>query len=97
MSNSKKKRPLSRRGFLARSACAAMGTTGIVNTLAHLKLIQGALANSVSGIDDYKALIPLGRWGAPHDVAEAVAYLCGEGAGFVTGQTLLVNGGMTVC
>jgi 3-oxoacyl-[acyl-carrier protein] reductase len=38
--------------------------------------------------------IPLGRLGAPDDVAAAVLYLASEGAGYVTGSTLHVNGGM---
>lgn len=38
--------------------------------------------------------IPLGRLGAPEEVAEAVAYLAGPGGGYITGTTLHVNGGM---
>ena len=38
--------------------------------------------------------IPLGRLGKPADIAHAVAYLASEGAGYVTGQELHVNGGM---
>jgi len=38
--------------------------------------------------------IPLGRLGAPDDVAAAVVYLASDGAGYVTGSTLHVNGGM---
>lgn len=38
--------------------------------------------------------IPLGRLGAPEDIASAVSYLAGPGAGYVTGQVLAVNGGM---
>ncbi|MCC6197385.1 MAG: 3-oxoacyl-ACP reductase FabG [Burkholderiales bacterium] len=38
--------------------------------------------------------IPLGRLGSPEDIAHAVAYLASPGAGYVTGATLHVNGGM---
>lgn len=37
---------------------------------------------------------PLGRLGTPEDCADAVCYLCGERAAFVTGQVLGVNGGL---
>ncbi|THU03764.1 3-oxoacyl-ACP reductase FabG [Lampropedia puyangensis] len=41
-----------------------------------------------------KAQIPLGRLGAPEDIAAATAYLASTAAGYVTGQELHVNGGM---
>ncbi|MGE5791726.1 MAG: 3-oxoacyl-ACP reductase FabG [Bacteroidota bacterium] len=40
------------------------------------------------------ARIPLGRLGTPEDVADAVAFLAGPRAGYITGATLHVNGGM---
>ena len=40
--------------------------------------------------------IPLGRWGEPQEVAEAVAFLAGETAGYITGQVLNVDGGMVM-
>ncbi len=46
--------------------------------------------------DAYHSLIPLGRWGVPSDIGSAVTFLASEQAGFITGQTLVVNGGMTV-
>jgi 3-oxoacyl-[acyl-carrier protein] reductase len=38
--------------------------------------------------------VPLGRMGAPDDIANAVAFLAGEGAGYITGETIQVNGGL---
>lgn len=40
-----------------------------------------------------KADIPVGRLGAPDEVARCVAFLVDEDAGFITGSTLTVNGG----
>ncbi|HVX33368.1 MAG TPA: SDR family oxidoreductase [Solirubrobacterales bacterium] len=40
--------------------------------------------------------IPVGALGTPEDVAAAVAYLASPAAGYVTGQTLSVNGGITM-
>jgi 3-oxoacyl-[acyl-carrier protein] reductase len=45
--------------------------------------------------DAYRALIPMQRWGLPAAEAEAVLYFASNEAGFVTGQTVCVNGGMT--
>jgi 3-oxoacyl-[acyl-carrier protein] reductase len=39
--------------------------------------------------------IPLGRFGDPDDIAAAILFLCSPMAGYVTGQTLHVNGGWT--
>jgi 2-deoxy-D-gluconate 3-dehydrogenase len=39
------------------------------------------------------ARIPAGRWGAPGDIAGAVAFLCSDDAAYVHGQTLPVDGG----
>jgi 3-oxoacyl-[acyl-carrier protein] reductase len=43
---------------------------------------------------EIKKLIPADRFGTPDDVAEAVAFLASEEAGYITGQVLSVNGGM---
>ena len=39
---------------------------------------------------------PVGRVGEPEDIAEAALFLCSEKAGFITGQSLIIDGGMTV-
>lgn len=46
--------------------------------------------------NEYKALIPLQRWGVPADVGGIVTWLASEAGAFVTGQDVAVNGGMTV-
>ena len=40
--------------------------------------------------------VPLGRTGRPEEVSAAIAFLCSDEAGYITGQTLRVNGGMYV-
>ncbi len=42
------------------------------------------------------AEIPLGRFGAPEDIGAAVLFLCSDSAAYITGQTLVVDGGMTM-
>ena len=44
--------------------------------------------------DQVAATTPLGRWGTPEDVASAAVYLASPEAAFVTGQTLMINGGV---
>jgi 3-oxoacyl-[acyl-carrier protein] reductase len=41
----------------------------------------------------YLATVPAGRMGTPEDIAEAVSFFASEGAGFITGQRLVVDGG----
>ena len=40
--------------------------------------------------------IPLGRFGRPEDVSGAVRFLAGPAAGYITGQVLVVDGGMVM-
>ena len=45
--------------------------------------------------DAYLKTIPMGRWGTPKEVGDAVRYFASEECSFITGQTLCVNGGRT--
>jgi 3-oxoacyl-[acyl-carrier protein] reductase len=56
--------------------------------------LTGSLPEEVK--DQIRDQVPAGRFGEAEEVAEVVAFLAGEGAGYVTGQTVAVDGGMTM-
>jgi 2-hydroxycyclohexanecarboxyl-CoA dehydrogenase len=53
-------------------------------------------ATSPKLAESLKRVIPWGRLGVPDDVAPAVVFLASDDAGFITGQTLSVSGGLTM-
>lgn len=60
-------------------------------------LFQTEFAAGKPGLGDaLKKAIPWGRLGTPEDVAGAVVFLASDEAGFITGQTLSVSGGLTM-
>jgi 3-oxoacyl-[acyl-carrier protein] reductase len=87
-------------------SAAKGGLAGMTRALARELAPNGIRVNCVSpgSIDTSRAAhrpprqgaagrIPLGRHGAPAEIAAMVRFLCGPGAGFITGQTIHVNGG----
>lgn len=67
---------------------------GLVETEMGRRLMKAA-----AGVEDLRALdpvMPFGRVCRPEDVAEVVRFLVSEGAGYVTGQTIFVDGGAPV-
>ena len=45
--------------------------------------------------DQFRARIPMGRYGRAEEIAATIAFLASEGAGYITGQNLRVDGGIT--
>lgn len=84
-------------GF-TRTVARELGSRGItVNAVA-----PGFIESQMTDAIDDKAReavlgkIPLGRLGAPEDVGAVVAFLASDAASYITGQTITVDGGMTV-
>ena len=95
----------------ANYAAAKSGLLGFTKSLAKELAAKNITANVVApgfietdmtgGLPDAvkegaRAATPLGRFGQADEVAAAVAFLCSDAAGYITGQTLAVDGGMTM-
>ncbi len=95
----------------ANYAAAKAGLIGFTKSVAREMASRGITANAVApgfvetditaGLSDSVreaalAAIPLGRWAQPEEVANVVAFLSSDAAAYITGQTLAVDGGMTM-
>ncbi len=81
---------------LTKALAKELGTRGVrVNAVA-----PGYIETELTGVlsEELRELIrtntPLGRLGTPEDVAAAVRFLCSDQASFVTGEVVLVDGGL---
>jgi 3-oxoacyl-[acyl-carrier protein] reductase len=80
---------------LAKSVAKELGSRNVrVNAVAP-GLIETAMTQSMpeQARAHYLATIPLGRAGSPEDVSGVVTFLCSDAARYVTGQTIVVDGG----
>ena len=68
--------------------CNNIPPSGIETPMQH----EGQAAGHLPSNEQMAATIPLGHLGTGDDIAAAVGFLCSEEAGFITGQTLGVNG-----
>ena len=59
-------------------------------------MMRDLMADNEPMLNTLLRAIPLRRLGEPDDIAGMVAYLCSERAGYITGQTLSVSGGITM-
>jgi 2-hydroxycyclohexanecarboxyl-CoA dehydrogenase len=81
-------REVARSGVTANSVCPGPTRT---------PMLEGMASGERSGlISSLERAVPMRRLGEPEDVAAAVAFLASEPAGYITGQTLSVSGGLTM-
>ncbi|MBX3384739.1 MAG: 3-oxoacyl-[acyl-carrier-protein] reductase [Phycisphaeraceae bacterium] len=96
----------------ANYAAAKAGLLGLTKTIARELGGKGITANVVApGFietdmthnlpqqvkDQLQGMLAVKRLGTPEDIAAAVAYVTSDEAGYLTGQTIVVDGGMTMC
>ena len=83
---------------MAKSLAAETATRGITVNCIAPGMIATAMTDKLS--EEQRArigsAIPMGRFGMPDDIAAAAVYLASAEAGYMTGQTLHVNGGMAM-
>ena len=83
---------------LTRAVAKEVGSAGVRVNCVSPGVIDTRMNGDLSA-EDLRALAeetPLERIGAPDEVAEAIYFLAGERAAFITGQVLSVNGGMVI-
>ena len=72
--------------FGIRTVCVAPGTI----------LTEGLEGYGAEQIAAWETSIPAGRLGTPEDVARVAAFLASPAADFITGQTLMLDGGLSI-
>jgi NAD(P)-dependent dehydrogenase (short-subunit alcohol dehydrogenase family) len=85
--------------LMTQSAAKELAQSGVrLNSIAPgwIKTDLNAMLHDDPASEDFvTAMIPMGRWGEPHEIVGAAIYLASDASSFVTGTTLVVDGGQT--
>ena len=83
-------REVVRHGVTVNSVCPGPTETPLLDGMI------GAGEGSAKMIEALRRAVPMRRLGQPEDIAAAVAFFASDAAGYITGQTLSVSGGLTM-
>jgi NAD(P)-dependent dehydrogenase (short-subunit alcohol dehydrogenase family) len=78
---------------LAKAIASEYAPFGITSNALAPTLIE---TDMIASMPDMAAKVPVGRLGRPAEIADLVAYLCSEHAGFITGAVIDINGGFLI-
>jgi 3-oxoacyl-[acyl-carrier protein] reductase len=78
-----------------KSLAREMASRGITANVVAPGVIAGSMAQDAFPPEQIKQMVPAGRAGTPEEVAALVGFLCGSDAGYINGQVIGVDGGMS--
>ncbi len=81
---------------LTKAVARELASKGVTCNAVAPGFIRTDMTKSFDETDPLVSSIPLKRMGQPEEVAEAVAFLAGDGAAYITGQVLGIDGGMAM-
>ena len=78
----------------SKSLALELASRGVTVNVVAPGIIESPMTEGSVPADLVETMVPLKRAGTPHEVAALVAFLCSDAAGYITGQTVSINGGM---
>lgn len=84
---------------LMRTVARELGTKGVTANVVAPGFIETDMTRDLPApvVEHIKGLLAVKELGKPEDIASAVSYVTSDGAGYLTGQVITVDGGMTMC